>query len=112
MSLRLDRKLRLESPYRTRDDAGGFVESWQMEGILWASVKSNVGREAENEGLPISTVSSKITVRAAPPGAPSRPKAGQRFRDGNRIFWIHAVSEVGGQGRYLICAAREEEVST
>jgi head-tail adaptor len=54
--------------------------------------------------------SYRIVVRAAPPGAPSRPQAGQRFREGGRLFAIRAVAEAGGAGRFLVCFA-EEEVS-
>jgi head-tail adaptor len=51
----------------------------------------------------------RITVRAAPQGAPSRPKPSQRFRDGARIFSIDAVTESDPGGRFLVCFATEEE---
>ena len=62
------------------------------------------------EGLSISTIPYKITVRAAPHGAPSRPIPGQRFRDGVRIFRILSVTELDKGSRYLTCVAREEEI--
>ncbi|KMW56580.1 Gene Transfer Agent (GTA) [Candidatus Rhodobacter oscarellae] len=108
----LNRKLRLEVPYRTRDNAGGYSETWQVAGTLWASVKAGTGRDAEQAGLSISTVPYKITLRAAPFGAPSRPKPGQRMRDGERIFSLLAVTEADFDARYLVCFARAEEVST
>ncbi|KJS41681.1 MAG: tail protein, partial [Roseovarius sp. BRH_c41] len=51
-----------------------------------------------------------ITVRAAPQGAASRPEAGQRLRDGARIFAILSVTEADGAGRYLSLWAQEEVV--
>lgn len=51
----------------------------------------------------------RITVRAAPQGAPSRPTPLQRFRDGARLFAIEAVTEADPEGRFLVCFAREEE---
>ncbi|MGB4908701.1 MAG: head-tail adaptor protein, partial [Tabrizicola sp.] len=50
----------------------------------------------------------RITVRGTPTGSPSRPKAGQRFREGTRLFLIQAVTERDQFGRYLTCFAREE----
>lgn len=112
MTPKLNRKLNLETLYRTRDDAGGYTESWHSLGVLWASVLPGSGREAELEGLTISSVPYKITVRAAPIGAASRPKPGQRLRDGSRNFRLVAVTEAKTDARYLICFAREEEVAT
>mgnify|MGYP002631734395 CR=1 FL=1 len=108
----LNRKLRLEVPYRSRDDAGGYETIWAVEGVLWASVAPGTGSEAELAGLSISTVPVKITIRAAPIGSPSRPVAGQRLRDGDRVFRVLSVTEADAMARYLICIAREEEVST
>ena len=50
----------------------------------------------------------RITVRAAAVGDARRPKPGQRFREGGRLFRILAVSERDTGGRYLACMAREE----
>jgi head-tail adaptor len=47
-------------------------------------------------------------VRGAPVGVPSRPEAGQRFREGSRVYRIEAVAEKDPQGRYLTCFATEE----
>ncbi len=106
----LTRKLKLETAYRTRDSAGGYETTWSVLGELWAEIKAGTGNEAELAGLSISTVPYKITVRAAPFGAPSRPVAGQRLRDGERVFRVLAVTEADAEARYLTCFAREEEV--
>ncbi len=55
----------------------------------------------------MSQVPLKITVRAAPVGAPSRPRADQRFRAGSRLFHILSVTEADPMGRFLLCQARE-----
>jgi head-tail adaptor len=49
-----------------------------------------------------------VIVRAAPPGAASRPQPGHRLRAGNRRFAVEAVADLGTDGRYLVCYAREE----
>ncbi|MEL7114219.1 MAG: head-tail adaptor protein [Pseudomonadota bacterium] len=108
----LNRKLKLETAYRTRDDMGGYTEIWQVLGELWAQVKAGTGREIEVEGITVSSVPLKITVRATPYGAPSRPAPGQRFREGDRTFRILTVTEADAAARYLTCVAVEEEVTS
>ncbi|MEY1555175.1 head-tail adaptor protein [Yoonia sp. R2331] len=104
----LNRQLTLEDSYRVPDNAGGFTTEWQPLGQLWAQVIAGTGREQAVNALPLSRVPYKVTVRAAPVGAPSRPHAGQRFREGSRIFSINAVTEQDSEGRYLLCQAQEE----
>ena len=101
----LSRKLLLEAPVRVADGAGGFVESWQPLGTVWAELVPRTGRESGD----LARIGFKITCRAAPQGAPSRPTPLQRFRDGARIFRIDAVTEVDPEGRFLVCFATEEE---
>lgn len=107
----LTRQLTLEAPQRLPDEAGGFSESWVALGTLWAEVTPRTGREKVGEAITISAMNFRITVRGAPPGAESRPKPDQRFRDGNRLFLIQAVSERDPAGRFLTCFATEEVVA-
>jgi len=106
--VRLNRRLVLEDAQTVPDGAGGFEETWIPLGALWAHVKAGTGREKAAEFVTLSTVPYRITVRAAPVGAPSRPKPEQRFRDGERVFRIQAVTEDEEAGTYLVCFAREE----
>ena len=107
----LSRPLVLEERVRTPDGAGGFSEVWTALGSLWAELKAGSGRETGENFVTLSRVPYRITVRAAPQGAPSRPKADQRFVDGSRIFTILAVTEAGTDGKFLICNALEEVVT-
>ena len=108
MTPHLNRKLILERAERVPDDAGGFIETWQALGSLWAEVRPGTGRERARHTLPRSSVALRIMVRAAPFGAPSRPEPGQRFREGSRIYKIEAVTEKDVRGQYLLCHALEE----
>ncbi|MEJ6388095.1 head-tail adaptor protein [Gymnodinialimonas ulvae] len=100
----INRKLILEAPGRVDDGAGGFSETWAPLGIIWGEVLARgSGREAEASELKL-----KVTVRAAPQGAPSRPRADMRFRDGERIYHIEAVTEAEAAGHYLVCFVKEE----
>lgn len=105
---RLNRRLVLEEAQRVPDGAGGFTLAWVALGALWARVEAEAGRERAGEFVTLSSVAHRITVRAAPQGAPSRPKPEQRFREGARVFRITAVAEADAEGRYLTCFAQEE----
>lgn len=104
----LNRKLVLEAPVHVSDGAGGFVTSWEVKGTLWAEIKAGTGRERAVELMTVAAIPLRIIVRAAPEGAPSRPLPEQRFRAGQRVFRILAVSEADTGARYLTCFAQEE----
>lgn len=106
----LNRQLTLEEVMRVPDGAGGYVESWSALGLLWADIQARSGREAAGEDVSLSTTGFRIIVRSAPYGAPSRPRAGQRFRDGGRLFRINSVAERDAQQRFLTCFCEEEVV--
>uniref|UniRef100_UPI0038CBF7E2 head-tail adaptor protein n=1 Tax=Aliiroseovarius salicola TaxID=3009082 RepID=UPI0038CBF7E2 len=98
----------LEEPQRVPDGAGGFNETWVALGDLWAEIKAGTGSEKAANHVTLSSISFRITLRAAPHGAPSRPKPEQRFRAGTRIFLILAVAEADRGAQYLTCFAKEE----
>lgn len=108
---RLNRPLVLEVPQRSPDEAGGFTETWIARGTLWADLSARIGREAEGEATSVGRAAFRITVRAAPQDSPRRPQAGQRLRDGARLFNILAVTEQDPGARYLTCWTEEEVVT-
>lgn len=104
----LNRPLVLEQRGQVSDGAGGLVDSWEALGTLWADVQLRSGRDAGGQDVALGLTVYRIVVRGAPVGAASRPKPGQRFRDGARLFAIRAVAESGADGRFLVCFAEEE----
>ena len=104
----LSRKLTLEDPQRASDGSGGHVEDWQELGEVWGEIQSLTGRSKVQGGVDLSLQRYRITVRATPVGSASRPRPDQRFREGARLFLIHAVTEEDDSGRYLTCFAQEE----
>ena len=104
----LNRKLLLETPDRVPDGAGGYTITWVPLGEHWTEIRPGTGRERALEALTISSLPLRITLRAAPEGAPSRPRPEQRFREGARLFRILAVTEADAGARYLTCFAQEE----
>lgn len=104
----LNRKLVLEAKTRIADGAGGFQETWQDLGGLWGAISPGAGRMSSGFGGAMSQGKFDILVRGAPHGHSNRPEPGQRLRMGNRVFFIHAVTEREPRGMYLICETREE----
>ena len=109
--VRLLRRLVLEAAERVADGSGGYAEAWAPLGTLWADVRPRGGREEFVAGRPRPVVRYRILVRAAAPGAPSRPLPGQRLREGERVFRILTVTEAGPDGRHLEIVAEEGLVS-
>ena len=107
----LDRRLVLEEASSVSDGAGGNTEVWSALGVHWAQVDARTGSGRAREFLTRSRLGLKITVRYAPQDSTTRPKPGQRFVEGTRIYAIDAVHETGSRGGYLMCFA-EEEVTT
>lgn len=107
---RLCRRLRLQEAKRVSDGAGGFRETWDVLGTLWAEVVPGQGREVGGEDAAGAQVPYRITLRGAAIGAARRPKPGQRLCETGRVFHILAVTERDARGRYLTCFAREEVV--
>ncbi|GFE66708.1 head-tail adaptor protein [Litoreibacter roseus] len=107
-AISLTRRLVLEDAMRVSDGAGGFTETWNAVGELWAEITPGSGRERFGQEVTVSQVPYRIVVRGAPVGAPSRPRAEQRLRDETRIFRIIGVTEYDRDARYLTCFAIEE----
>ena len=105
--MKFTRKLTLEAPGRVPDGAGGFSGGWTVLGTHWGSVRAVSGRLERGEEAARSRAGYRITLRAVPPGSASRPEAGQRFKDGSRVFSIRAVWD-DADTRHLICLVDEE----
>lgn len=106
--VRLNTPLVLEARAEAPDGAGGRAPGWLARGTLWAELRLVSGGERAEAGLALSRLVWRVVVRAAAPGAASRPVAGQRFREGTRVLGIEAVAMEDPAGRYLTCFCREE----
>lgn len=106
----LSRKLVLESRVRTSDGAGGSQSNWTALGTHWAEVRQGSARLERGDEVARSRASYRIKVRAVTQTSPAHPKAGQRFREGVRLYAIRSVS-MDTDARFLICIADEEVAS-
>lgn len=107
-NVNLSRRLVLEEQQRTSDAAGGYSNHWQPLGVLWADVSAKSGRDGNHAGGTQALVRYRIIVRSAAPGSSARVRAGQRFREGARMFFVNAVTDYDRDGLYLECWAQEE----
>jgi head-tail adaptor len=103
----LNRRLALQGLETAPDGSGGFAVSWRTLGMIWADIRAVASREDFAGGRARPRVRYRILVRAAPEGAPSRPRSDQRLREAGRIFDILTVAEHGADGRYLEIVAEE-----
>lgn len=106
-SVRLSRRLILENRTNLPDGSGGYATTWQTLGVVWADVAARTERQDFIAGQERPRVTYRILVRGAPVGAPSRPRAEQRFRDTARVFNILTVTEADVAGRFLEILAEE-----
>ncbi|SIS68545.1 head-tail adaptor [Roseivivax lentus] len=106
--VRLNRRLTLEREAAVPDGAGGRSAAWAALGTIWGEMTPRSGRETAIETGTLSRAGYRVKVRALPEGHGARPRAGDRFRTGTRLFDIRAVQEAGPAARYLICTVEEE----
>ncbi len=103
----LTRRLVLEARIDAPDGGGGVAAVWTALGAHWADVRPSGAVERTLGGVETSLATHKVTLRWAPFGAPSRPVANQRFREGARIFDILGVTEADTRNAWLVAWVRE-----
>ena len=106
----LSRKLVLEARVRGSDGAGGFDGGWAPLGTHWGEVRQGSARLERGEEMSRARAAYRIKLRAVSPNSPAYPQAGQRFREGVRIYKIRSVS-MDTDARFLICFVDEEVAS-
>jgi head-tail adaptor len=103
----LRRRLALERADAADDGAGGLDRAWRIAGLHWAEVAALEGGARVVDGVATGGVTHRVTIHGAAHGAGARPVAGDRFREGRRVFRIEAVAEADPSGRYLVCWVEE-----
>lgn len=98
----LRRRLVLETPVATPDGLGGATQDFEVVAALWGQVEWLSGGEHWRMGRPEQVASHRVTLRWR-----AGLDAGQRLRDGERIFDIRAVVDPEDGRRRLICLVEE-----
>lgn len=96
-------ELRLEQMTQSPDGLGGFSESWNETGLVFAMVEPASARDRFGAGQTLEDVTHRITIRHRPDVA-----SGMRLRRGIRVFDIRTVHDPDETGRYLVLKAREQ----
>lgn len=105
---KLTHKFSLQSRTATGDGSGGIVETWSTLGDLWGGFGRSGGRRVAGEETALSRSRHVVTVRAAPPGSPSRPAPGHRLVAGTMALRVISVSERDSAAMFLDCIVEEE----
>ncbi len=98
----LRRRLTLETPVRSGDEAAAAAQTWSSLGGVWAAVMPRSLSEIVTADGQAARVSHEIEIRWR-----SDITAAMRFRDGATIYAIHGVHERDAHRRRLVCLAEE-----
>jgi SPP1 family predicted phage head-tail adaptor len=98
----LRRRLVLEGPVATPDGLGGATQAFVTLASVWARVEWLGGEERWRLGRPEQAATHRITLRWR-----AGLDAGQRLRDGARLFDIRSVADPDGDRRRLVCLVEE-----
>lgn len=96
----LNRRLVLEAPVETADGAGGIARDFAAVATVWGSVVSLSARADMFAAGRAAAITHRIVIRRGP-----QVTVRHRFRDGERIYAVIAVSE--NDNRTLAIQAEE-----
>jgi SPP1 family predicted phage head-tail adaptor len=100
----LDRRLTLEAPVETDDGAGGVSLAYEIVSTLWASVAPLSARAEVSADSLGAAARCRIVIRKRD-GVTTR----HRFRDGDTVYRILALSESADRRFLDISAERRED---
>lgn len=98
----LRRRLILEAPVATPDGLGGATQAYATVAALWAQVEWMSGDERWRAGRPEQFATHRVILRWR-----AGLDAGQRLRDGERIYEIRTVGDPDGSRRRLVALVEE-----
>lgn len=96
------RRLVLEAPVPTADGLGGATLSFETVAALWGRIEWLSGSERWRFGRPEQVATHRVTIRWR-----AGVEAGQRLRDGERVYEIRAAADPEDGRRRLICLVEE-----
>jgi SPP1 family predicted phage head-tail adaptor len=96
------RRLALQAPVLTPDDAGGGATSFATVASLWAELRWLSGDERWRADRPEQAGRFEITIRWR-----AGIDAGMRFSSGGRTFGIQSVGDPVGNRTRLVCLCEE-----
>jgi head-tail adaptor len=104
----MTRRFALERDEIMGDGGGGGDRAWRTIGWHWGAVAGAPGKIEDDDAVARSRTLALVRLWARPHGDVGRPCAGDRLREGRRLFRILAVAEDDPAGRFLVCRVEEE----
>lgn len=98
----LRRRLILEAPAATPDGIGGAIQSFAVVAAFWAQVQWLSGSERWRGGRPEQFATHRVILRWR-----AGMDAGQRLRDGERLYEIRTIGDPDGGRRRLVALVEE-----
>jgi SPP1 family predicted phage head-tail adaptor len=98
----LRQRITLEAPSRIEGEGGTAEISWSAVLDVWARIVPSAGRELVRSDGMTARLTHEIVLRHRSGVLPE-----MRFRQGTRLFQIHAVIDVSERRRWLRCLCEE-----
>jgi len=98
----LNRRLTLQAPVETTDDAGGVARTYTDAATLWARVEPVSGRYDMIAAGTGATITHRITIRPGP-----EVTTQHRFVEGTHIYQVVAVHDEDATRRFVVIHAEE-----
>ena len=102
--IKLNKRIVVEEPIKTTDNAGGFDINWSLIGSFWSEIKPASIKEENFADKKQKVITHEITIRYN-----SVIKDNMRIIFDGRIFEIVAVVNLMEKGEFLQILVREEK---
>lgn len=103
----MTRRVTLQSPTITRDDAGGEILTWADVATVWAYVNPLVGHELANAQSIFAEVTHLIIIRWQSAFSDPQVVAKMRIVYSGRHFAIGAAIDIDMAHRFIALSAQE-----
>jgi SPP1 family predicted phage head-tail adaptor len=100
----LRRPIKIKQPVKTTDGAGGYTQIWQDVCETMAAIEPMTGKEIYYAGQTQENLTVKITMRYRPGIKPA-----WRIYDGNTVYQISAIIDIGTRAREMQVLAEKLE---
>ena len=103
----LDKRITLQSPTITRDEAGGEILSWADVGTVWAYINPLSGHELANAQASFAEVTHMIIIRWQSAFSDPQAMAKMRIVYAGRRFAIGSAVDIDMAHQFLAISAQE-----
>jgi len=95
---RMDKRITLLKPVKIPDEMGGYKQTWENAGTVWAEFKKPSLSTVEAHGTVVSEVNQEIAIRYR-----EDVRRGWRVEYRNRTFTVEHTYDYGRESTVMIC---------